>query len=221
MGPGIRAEIRVPASVCCPMARVSSQEETTAHSVSKSVDPMGSNRVTEEFSIESDSIETDQINGHILTTAFQGGSETVYRFTRLTGLNCPCECVEQHGFPVIDVRAERGTLYLIFHVPDQAALREVISTIEDRHPQVEVRRLVQSSEHDEEGSLVFFDKRLLTDRQEEVLERAHREGYFDHPKGANAGEVAERLGITTSTFIEHLSAAQRKLLDSILETDSE
>lgn len=221
MAPGIRAEIRVPATVGCPMARVSSQEETTAYSVSKSVDPMGSDRVTEEFSVAGDSIDIDAVDGYSLSKAFEGGSGTVYRFQRGSGQNCPCECVEQHGFPVIDVRAETGALYLVFHVPDQESLREVISTIDDHHPQVEVRRLVRSSDADESDSLVFFDKRVLTDRQREVLEVAHREGYFDHPKGANAGQIADVLGITTSTFIEHLSAAQRKLLDSILEPDSE
>jgi predicted DNA binding protein len=42
-------------------------------------------------------------------------------------------------------------------------------------------------------------------------------GYFEHPKGANAGEVAEALAITTATFSEHLSAAQSKLFDAILD----
>jgi predicted DNA binding protein len=49
-----------------------------------------------------------------------------------------------------------------------------------------------------------------------VLRTAHQLGYFEHPKGANAGEVAESLDITTATFIQHLSAAQQKLLDSVL-----
>lgn len=42
-------------------------------------------------------------------------------------------------------------------------------------------------------------------------------GYFDHPKGANATEVADVLDITQATFAEHLSAAQRKLLSTILD----
>jgi hypothetical protein len=50
-----------------------------------------------------------------------------------------------------------------------------------------------------------------------VLETAHRLGYFERPKGANAGEVADALDISRSTFTEHLAAAQTKLLDAILD----
>jgi hypothetical protein len=50
-----------------------------------------------------------------------------------------------------------------------------------------------------------------------VLETAHRMGYFDHPKGADAGDVADELGISRSTLAEHLSTAQSKLFDAILD----
>lgn len=71
-----------------------------------------------------------------------------------------------------------------------------------------------------EGSgrnFVVVDRGTLTDRQREVLETAHRMGYFEHPKRTNAGEVAAELGITTSTLTGHLSAAQRMLLGVILD----
>lgn len=217
MNPGIRAELKLPVVVGCPMARVSETMSTTTYSVSKSVDPTFPEHVTEEFT----TAPAEDIEGELadskLTKAFEQGSESIYRFERTAGQNCPCECVEQHGFPVVDARAENGAFYLLFHAPDQDALREVLATIREHYPRVEVRRLVRSQSQSSEN-LVFFDKSLFTDRQQEVLETAHELGYFDHPKGANAGEVAEELGITTATFTEHLSAAQRKLLGSILDT---
>jgi hypothetical protein len=42
-------------------------------------------------------------------------------------------------------------------------------------------------------------------------------GYFEHPRTANAGEVADELDISRSTFAEHLAAAQSKLLDAVLD----
>lgn len=215
MTPGIRAELKIPAAVGCPLARVSSIGDVTTHSVSKSVDPNMPEHVTEEFTVKPDADLAEAVDDFGLTKSFEGGNESVYRFERTAGGNCPCECVEMHGYPVVDVHAEKNTLYLIFHAPDQDALRDVIGTIDDYHPQVEIRRLVRSR-HGDDGHLVFFDKSVLTERQEEVLETAHELGYFDHPKGSNAGEVAEELGITTATFTEHLAAAQRKLLNSIL-----
>lgn len=221
MTSGIRAELKIPAAVACPMARVSAAEDVTAYSVSKSVDPYAPEHVTEEFSINCTDDLTVELENIDLDKTFNDGSGAIYRFERTSDRNCPCECIEQHGSPVVDVRGERGTLYVVFHAADQNDLREVIKTVGEFHPQVEVRRLVQSRAEDEEGSksLVFFDKSVLTERQQQVLSTAHQMGYFDHPKGANAGEVADELDITTATFIEHLSAAQRKLLNSILDTE--
>lgn len=218
MSSGIRAEVKVPAAVQCPLARVSAERGVTAYSVSKSVNPAVPEQVTEEFTIDpDDELDTDAEQGD-LTKTFSGGSESIYRFERTAGGNCPCECVEMYGHPVVDVRAEGAALYLVFHAPDQERLREIMGTLDEYHPQVEVRRLVQSQE-DDGHDLVFFDKSVFTERQQEVLETAHELGYFDHPKGANAGEVAKELDINTATFTEHLSAAQRKLLDSVLNTE--
>lgn len=218
MTPGIQTELKVPGAVGCLLSRVSADRDVTTYSVSKSVDPNIPERVTEEFTVEPGADCDVDLEDETLTKVFEKGTESVYRFTRAAGQNCPCECVESHGYPVVDVRAEGGVLYPVFHVPDQDALREVIATVREYHPRVEIRRLVQS-QHGDSEDLVFFDKNVLTDRQLEVLETAHRQGYFEHPKGANAGEVAGELGITTATFTEHLSAAQRKLLDSVLDTE--
>lgn len=227
MSPGIRAELKLPGVVNCPMARVSERAEAATYSVSKSVNPVVPERVTEEFTV----VPTEELEGELtegslegelsegnLTKTFEQGSESIYRFERATGRDCPCECVEKHGYPIVDARAECGTFYLLFHVPDRDALRDVLGTIREHYPRVEVRRLVQSQKQDGEN-LVFFDKSLFTDRQQEVLETAHELGYFEHPKGSNAGEVAAELGITTATFTEHLAAAQRKLFESILDTN--
>jgi len=56
----------------------------------------------------------------------------------------------------------------------------------------------------------------LTDRQREVLETAYAGGFFERPKANNSEELAARLGITRSTFLQHLRTAQRKLLTSLL-----
>jgi predicted DNA binding protein len=116
----------------------------------------------------------------------------------------------------VDVHTRDGTLYLVFHAPDMDRLQAVIGDVRDAFDGVEVRRLLRSSEERSEQELVFVDSSSLTDRQREVLETAHEMGYFEHPKGANVGEVAEAIGITTSTFTEHLSAAQSKPFAGIL-----
>lgn len=208
---GIRAKIRLSDLESCPVAQVS-QDGVECFNVSKRVDPE-SGRVTEEFATDTEVTP----NGTDFEPVFSYGQQSVYRFQRSFGHDCACEMVEEYDCPIVDTQAVDGDLSIVFHAPSMNELRGAVTALRDNYDDVDVQRLVSS--RDEEGSedLVFVDRGELTERQREVLETAHSMGYFEHPKGANAGEVAEALGITTSTFTEHLAAAQSKLLDSILE----
>lgn len=57
----------------------------------------------------------------------------------------------------------------------------------------------------------------ITERQREVLEEAHRRGYFEVPRQTSTAEIAEALDLDDSTVAEHLQRAQRSLLDELLE----
>ncbi|RXK49432.1 helix-turn-helix domain-containing protein [Halorientalis pallida] len=52
----------------------------------------------------------------------------------------------------------------------------------------------------------------LTDAQFEALATAYEMGYFDEPKGATHGEVADELGIARSSLSERLRRAERRLV---------
>lgn len=51
----------------------------------------------------------------------------------------------------------------------------------------------------------------LTPRQQEVLDAAYREGYFDVPRRVTLAQLAERLGVAKSTLSETLRRAQRRM----------
>lgn len=57
----------------------------------------------------------------------------------------------------------------------------------------------------------------LTQRQATVLRTAYLADYFESPRKSTAEEVADSLGITGSTLLYHLRAAQRKLLDAFYD----
>lgn len=214
---GIRSEIRIDAPTECPIAKVSRDTDASCHSISKSVDPDATGRMTEEFvleggaAVEHATLETD------VTRVFSYGSSDVYRFSRSVDTRCPCVCIEQFDCPLVDVYTRNGALHLVFHAPDVETLQDVVASLREQHPKLSVERLFRSRTETDEPDLVVLDRSDLTDRQREVLRRAHELGYFEHPKDANAGEVADALGITTSTFTEHLAAAQRKLLDAVVD----
>jgi len=55
----------------------------------------------------------------------------------------------------------------------------------------------------------------LSARQREVFELARTEGYYEWPREISACELAETMGITKTTFLEHLRKAESKLLTSV------
>jgi hypothetical protein len=217
MSTGIRAEVKIDSPSECPVAQVAESTDGSSYSISKSVDPGEPSTVTEEFMLESDASSVD-LPDEEMQQVFTYGEKDVYRFRRPGGRGCPCERIEEFGCPVVDVYTRAGELYLVFHAPDMAGLQDVITRLREAYPNLDVQRLLRSDHDQTEQRLVFVDRSSLTARQQEVLETAHRMGYFEHPKQSNAGEVADALGITTSTFTEHLSAAQRKLLGAIVES---
>jgi predicted DNA binding protein len=220
MPSGIRADVKVGSPESCPISQVSGRRDTTIDTVSRSVAPDTADTVTEEFVAEDpgdDLLSEDTRGGIELEEVFEYGSSQVYRFERAHDWGCPCECVERFDCPLIDIQARDGSLFLVFHAPDMETLRGVITALRERYRDVAVERLLRSDGDRSEASLVFVDRSELTDRQRESLRTAHRMGYFEYPREANAGEVADELGIATPTFTEHLTAAQRKLLSSILD----
>jgi hypothetical protein len=211
---GIRAEVTIDSPEACPVSAVSARSGASAHSITKSVAPDAADRVAEEFVLEGD-VDAD---GDSFEEVFSYGREAAYRFARERDCGCPCERIERNGCPVAEVYADDATLHLAFHAPDMDRLREVLTDLRAGYPQLDVQRLLQSVSDRSDRDLVVVDRSDLTRRQREVIETAHRMGYFEHPKAANAGEVADELGITRSTFTEHLAAAQSKLLSAVVES---
>jgi len=214
MAGGIRAEVTIDSPGTCPVTAVSARSGASAHSISKSVAPDASGRVAEEFVLDGDG----DVDADTFEEVFAYGKQVAYRFGRERGCGCPCEQIERHGCPVAEVYTDDSTLHLTFHAPDVDRLGEVLTDLRSEYPQLDVQRLLQSGTGRSDRDFVVVDRGELTRRQREVLETAHRMGYFEHPKEANAGEVADELEITRSTFTEHLAAAQSKLLSSLVES---
>lgn len=217
MTSGLRVEVGVSGPGECPVAGASAGSERSVTAVSRASVPDSTGRVPEEFTVEERGPDHREDSGSTegLSEVASYGSETVYRFQRSPDQPCVCERIETFGYPVSDVRAADGALHVSFHAPDPETVREVVTELRDRFDGVRLRKLTRADGEDG-ADLAFVDRSRLTDRQREVLRAAYEQGYFEHPKGANASEVAETLDISPSTFREHLAAAQRKVLDAVV-----
>ncbi len=56
----------------------------------------------------------------------------------------------------------------------------------------------------------------LTTKQKEILLHAYNNGYFDHPRKINASQLAKKIGIHKTTFLEHLHKAEKRLIGGLL-----
>jgi hypothetical protein len=57
----------------------------------------------------------------------------------------------------------------------------------------------------------------LTKKQRDILVTSFREGYYDIPRRMESRELATKLGLKSSAFIEHRRKAERRLISSILD----
>jgi predicted DNA binding protein len=242
MGAGIRAEVSLPTSSPSPFDGVvdgstaiynvarcrprdnsdgdhpadgdaSAAADATEASESEETGSGGDpDTVVIEFIADADLAVSDGVE-----TVFDYGRKAAYRFETPETAGSPFSVLEGHGVPATETVVRDGRLLVTFHAADLPTLRSVLDGLRESCADMQVLRLLQSSSTPEESDLVTVDRSQLTERQREVLAAAYDAGYFDHPKGANAGEMAAALDIDRSTFSEHIAAAQRKLLATVLD----
>ena len=207
MSTGIRATVTFESPAGCPVARLAAAADVAVDSVATSVSADGA-PVT-ELLIDADRTVTDA------EPVFSYGSADVYRVEHAG--DCPCTCLGEFDCPIHRYLADGGELTVVFHAETFDQLQSVMGTLRERFPSADVQQLLQPPLSGSPDDQRFVNRGKLTDRQLEVLRTAYREGYFERPRGANATELGEQLGISQSTFTEHLVAAQRKLFADVFD----
>lgn len=136
----------------------------------------------------------------------------------VTGCSLAATVADSRAIPRL-VSASRGEGRVVVEVPGHTDPRRVIELFRERHPD---SRLLARREQ-ETGPLVserVFRERVLrrlTDKQRETLVTAFENGYFDRPRETTAADCAEALGISQSTFSQHLRVALDKVLGALLD----
>lgn len=97
-------------------------------------------------------------------------------------------------------------------------VKKLFGRLEKSHCEVEVTSRNQVSEQSVHNSLLISAGSLLgglTEKQAKALVAAIDNGYFNLPRRANAMEIARRLGIPRTSFVDHLRKAQNKLIKTV------
>jgi predicted DNA binding protein len=118
------------------------------------------------------------------------------------------------------VSASNGIGRVVVAVPPSTDTQQVIDRFRAVHPD---STLLARREHD--AGPLFADWSVqqqligdLTDRQYESLAVAYENGYFERPRRTTATECADKLGISQSTFSQHVQAGLEKILDTLFGT---
>ncbi|NLV12762.1 helix-turn-helix domain-containing protein [Haloarcula argentinensis] len=210
------AEVKVFGPRSCQV-QPHADEEWSVSSVSRSATSGGTDRVVEEFTLKGGdeppaALQSMSSNAdHV----FAYDQQHIFQLSRAAGQGCVCERIEAAGCVVQEFSADTESIVVTFLVDDVPTLREIVDDLQSEGETVKLRRLLEDTSTETDRPVVLNHAKL-TGRQREVLARAHEMGYFEHPRDATAGDVADALDISTSTFTEHLAAAQRKLLDDLL-----
>jgi len=103
-------------------------------------------------------------------------------------------------------------------IPPDRAPEEIIALVRQKHPSVNLVRKQRTGIAAPFITQVAFQTLLseqLTDRQWTALFLAFKEGYFERPRRITQQGLSEKMGISSSTFGQHLHTALRKLLVTV------
>lgn len=91
-------------------------------------------------------------------------------------------------------------------------IRERLGVIRDEmDADIEVQHIV-SEDGDTEGVL---QRSVLSQRQRDVFEFARERGYYEWPREVSATDLADELGVSKATVLEHLRKAESRLFDRL------
>ena len=138
-----------------------------------------------------------------------------YSYRCLSKSPCVVHRLVDAGFLVDDIHHRNGTERYVGAVVGHDVLQGVLGAAGETVG-VTIERISPLGDTGDDPVARRWD---LTPAQAEAVETAFRMGYFSVPRGATAGEVADRIGISKSAFLERLRRAQSAFFGHLYGTE--
>ncbi len=146
----------------------------------------------------------------------RGSKETLFEF-HVEDDSFVVELAEQ-GVWIRSITVDDGTARIRLDLPAETEPRTVTDRFRERFAETE---LVAYRDHERPPiTRAEFIQQLesrLTERQLTALRRAYLSGYYDSTRSVTGDELANSMGISRSTFHQHLRAAEHKLIGEFLD----
>jgi PAS domain S-box-containing protein len=124
--------------------------------------------------------------------------------------------VASQGVVVNATTIETDSATIEFELQSKEDVRSTVEPLGDRFGTVSVVSINEGGGSGR-GNSRELGAKSLTEKQLAALETAYYEGYFSQPRDCSATDVANSLGVSHSTFLRHLRAAQSKLFGAEFE----
>lgn len=114
------------------------------------------------------------------------------------------------------IRAEAGSVEITAEFAPRTDVRAALEAVSEDWPTVHMTK--RQKRGAAPGS--FSPVASLTQRQETALRAATLLGFFDRPQRARAEDVAETLGVSRSTALQHIRRAEDKIFEDLFSDES-
>jgi predicted DNA binding protein/DNA-binding NarL/FixJ family response regulator len=160
---------------------------------------------------------TDEVEGLRLLATATEACEFELTTSALEGL---VAAVGSHGGQVASATIADGEFRFVAEFPRGRDKRQLVELVEDHCSDATptAQRTVQQADPGV-ADLRSTVSDQLTEKQRAALETAFHAGYFDWPRTSTGEDVAERLGVTSATFSQHLRAAEREFFQAVFEAE--
>lgn len=187
--------------------------------------PRSGGRQAEYFSVlgtaPDRAIESVDDSEHIDARVFvDGDQQGLVEF--IVGKNCPAWYLANRRAIPTTVEGTPGGGKIVAEILREDDPGAVVDAFEADHAVELVAKRTRSKPtpllSDSEFQMAILEE--LTDRQREVLETAHEAGYYRRPRERTGEEIAADLGISPTTFQEHVGAAERKIVTFLVDDNT-
>jgi len=125
--------------------------------------------------------------------------------------------VSKHGGRLVETVSKPAGTTVCLELPDSVSPRPLLKSLTARYEEIDLVAQRHSADPGGPGSTDLPD--LLTDRQYEILNAAYHGGYYETPRGVTGEDLAESFDISSPAVYNHLQAAHRQLLATLLDVD--
>ncbi len=157
-----------------------------------------------------DALEEDPSIENV-TQLSQRNDERLYHMEWTDDISLVLHLLTEQEATILSARATHDSWQLRILFPDCEGLAGTLDFCQDTGLTIAIERLYEISG----ATDAEVGRHSLTEDQHEALRLATKHGYYDVPRRIDAGELADALGISQSTFSERIRRAQGALNRSV------